>query len=144
MKQSLILVRVEWTCWPIQSSLSLQLWSHFVLIFACQKSLSCISFQKSCDTKPQKILSSSVALLVALGHILGRLSSKSTERTKKILVKTTCIVYHELKNDKNPKSERKDLNTNIRLWFSHERALGLEMQYCLIRVFCMFSEGMAK
>ena len=81
---------------------------------------------------------------MALNHILGRLSSKSTERTKKILVKTTCIVYHELKNDKNPKSERKDLNTNIRLWFSHERALGLEMHYCLIRVFCMFSEGMAK
>ena len=108
--------------------------------------MSCISFQKSCDTKPQKILSSSVALLVALSHILGRLSSKSTERTKKILVKTTCIVYHELKNDKNPKSERKDLNTNIWLGygFSHEIALELEMQYCLIRVFCMFSEGMAK
>ena len=81
---------------------------------------------------------------MALSHILGRLSSKSTERTKKILVKTTCIVYHELKNDKNPKSERKDLNTNIRLWFSDEMALGLKMQYCLIRVFCMFSEGLAK
>ena len=62
---------------------------------------------------------------MALSHILGRLSSKSTERTKKILVKTTYIVYHELKNDKNPKSERKDLNTNIRLWFSDEMALGL-------------------
>ena len=61
---------------------------------------------------------------MALSHILGRLSSKSTERTKKILVKTTCIVYHELKNDKNPKSERKKLNTNIRLWFSHEIVLG--------------------
>ena len=116
MEQSLILVRVEWTYWPIPSSLPLQLWSYFLFIFACQESLSCISFQKSCDTKPQKILSSSVALLVALSHILGRLSSKSTERTKKILVKTTCIVYHELKNDKNPKSERKDLNTNIRLY----------------------------
>ena len=135
---------MEWTCLPIPSSLSLQLWSHFLLIFACQKSLSCISFQKSCDTKPQKILSSSVALLVALSHILGRLSSKSTERTKKILVKTTCIVYHELKNDKNPKSERKDLNTNIRLWYSHEIALGLEMHYGRIRLFYMISEGMAK
>ena len=83
---------------------------------------------------------------MALSHILGRLSSKSTERTKKILVKTTYIVYHELKNDKNPKSERKDLNTNIWLGygFSHEIALELEMQYCLIRVFCMFSEGLAK
>ena len=81
---------------------------------------------------------------MALNHILGRLSSKSTERTKKILVKTTCIVYHELKNDKNPKSERKDLNTNIRSWYSHEIALGLEMHYGRIRLFYMISEGMAK